>query len=1085
MITFFNAGAGSGKTYTLSEQLYLFLTVQNGNPNEVILTTFTIKAAEELKERVRQRLLEKGEAAKAAEMSNALIGTINGVCSSLVEKYSLEHCLSANLKVLDEASIKTLFENFLTNNIDDSVYQELNRLSYRFSLYESNDYRQKQVLKPCWPDLVKKMVEKFRSYNFTQGQMTTSKEAAIEKIAAFLVTKDDLKIDSLLASLNNGPNWFDNRDPLAGDLATLEALKQFSRKKNKQDFQWCEFEKAAKGLTKTFIKKNPDVADVVDKIASYYQTLLFKQEWIRLTELLYDTAFDLIQRYQQYKKERGLIDFTDQEALLLEMLQANETVKKEIKDTYKLIMVDEFQDCSPLQIAVFTKLQQLIKETIWVGDPKQSIYGFRGADEQLFTRTMNAVEANGNKIQILDTCYRSRPAIVEAANQIFSGIFNGILPPDRIALKPSKECMERENGYNDNSLQVIFCEAGNLDSYYTILAEKIKAIIDSPRQVYEISGNRFRKIRGNDIALLFRDRANMGKMAEVLRNAQVPVSIESGGFKQQAEVLWMSGLIRLLINPFDSLAIANLLLLEDTVHNVEELIVERLNYLHAKVEDTEQPHWREHSEIAKRIVAHENLISQMPLVQAMQLLVSISDLPLYAARWGNYDVRISNINQIITLAKLYQEQCGMLGIATTLSGFLDILQNHDRIPAIDSVDAVQLLTVHESKGLEWPMVIPVKLDVSMKHCRHIFNTIHVIQPTEFDLNDVLKSQLILYLVWPFASREKVPSGLEEAAGVLNEQLHAYWNAQKEEDRLLYVALTRAKEYLLFTADTTPKTYSGIESSTRFNPSPLFTKEHLLHLLQEAKSTKSSIIPGSQLVITVEIAMGVETLEETCKDTAPAFVSWYDHGKAVTPSVFTKRFISPSEMMDDDITSVIVNDLGLVNSVLSVCKDNQISDEALGNAIHLAFASWNPEDPKERRISVIEMLFSRLGLYGHTDSALLDDNFEGFWKFLQKKYNPTKVWREFSLNLVAEANREVITGIADLVLETEGELVLVDHKTFRGSFDKQVMNRENAFYAGKYNGQLSSYKNLLEQATGKKVSAGLIHYVMQGRLVELV
>jgi ATP-dependent exoDNAse (exonuclease V) beta subunit len=111
MITFFNAGAGSGKTYLLSEELSKFLLEKGGKPSQVILTTFTVKSAEELKERVRNRMHEKNQATKAAEMSAALIGTINSVCSQLVEKYAMEQGLSPELRVMDEESAG----NFLVN----------------------------------------------------------------------------------------------------------------------------------------------------------------------------------------------------------------------------------------------------------------------------------------------------------------------------------------------------------------------------------------------------------------------------------------------------------------------------------------------------------------------------------------------------------------------------------------------------------------------------------------------------------------------------------------------------------------------------------------------------------------------------------------------------------------------------------------------------------------------------------------------------------------------------------------------------------------------------------------------------------
>ena len=170
MIKFYNAGAGSGKTHTLSEELADFIIEQNGSPSQVILTTFTIKAAEELKERVRKALLQKGETAKAAEMSNALIGTVNSICSRLVEKYALEEGLSPELRVLDEISAKIFFDEFVNNSVDDVVFIELNKLSQRFSAYEKveGQFNAIDKLRTSWPGMVKALASRFRAYNFNK-----------------------------------------------------------------------------------------------------------------------------------------------------------------------------------------------------------------------------------------------------------------------------------------------------------------------------------------------------------------------------------------------------------------------------------------------------------------------------------------------------------------------------------------------------------------------------------------------------------------------------------------------------------------------------------------------------------------------------------------------------------------------------------------------------------------------------------------------------------------------------------------------------------------------------------------------------
>ena len=142
-----------------------------------------------------------------------------------------------------------------------------------------------------------------------------------------------------------------------------------------------------------------------------------------------------LQQYQDEKKVRGLIDFTDQEHLLYQLLE-NASVQAVLKAEIDLLMVDEFQDTSPLQLALFLRLAKLAKKVVWVGDVKQAIYGFRGSDPELMNSVLKHLEANGGKTEVLATSWRSRPELVSYVNTVFVPTFAHLLPKDRVALQP-------------------------------------------------------------------------------------------------------------------------------------------------------------------------------------------------------------------------------------------------------------------------------------------------------------------------------------------------------------------------------------------------------------------------------------------------------------------------------------------------------------------------------------------------------------------------------------------------------------------------------------------------------------------------
>ena len=119
--------------------------------------------------------------------------------------------------------------------------------------------------------------------------------------------------------------------------------------------------------------------------------------------------------YQEFKKKRGLIDFVDQEQLLLKALDLPD-VSNVLQEELDLLLVDEFQDTSPIQLALFLKLAEAATETVFVGDVKQAIYGFRGSDPELMQAVLKTVEKEGGRKEVLGKSYRSRGHLVEYTN---------------------------------------------------------------------------------------------------------------------------------------------------------------------------------------------------------------------------------------------------------------------------------------------------------------------------------------------------------------------------------------------------------------------------------------------------------------------------------------------------------------------------------------------------------------------------------------------------------------------------------------------------------------------------------------------
>ena len=619
-------------------------------------------------------------------------------------------------------------------------------------------------------------------------------------------------------------------------------------------------------------------------------------------------------------------------------------VRREIAASFKLIIVDEFQDSSPVQLAVFSKLSAIIENSIWVGDPKQSIYGFRDSDAALFNASLKAVAAQAkNKIEALGVSYRSRPPLVQAANEVFSGIFKCFMPADNITLTPCSKHTEREQDYRDPAITVQFYEDTTIDNYLLSVAKKVAEILKSDKEVYDCKTEGFRKIRGGDIALLFRANTNISKTAQALKAHGVEVSCQGQGLQQQAEVLWISNLLRLLVNDSDDLAIANLMLLENAVEGVEALIQERMYHLQT---GSKRILWSEHSPVCSQVISQKELLTHMPLASSIAYLVTLSDLPMYMARWGNQQQRMANIQMVIEHAATYQQQSMVTSVAATFSGFLEHLSSCMQLPASGGENAVTVMTVHKAKGLEWPMVILVKLDMLKTDSRTLFNQVHVQQPETLELDNLLHGQKIIYLPWPFAGKDKVGEERKASRDALDLKLMSGKKCCMEEDRLLYVAMTRAREYLVLPYF---KRSSGacIESPDRISPSGLFSAAHFKELSGVASYTaKEHVLSG--ITLTVEAVPGYDSqtgetsnkIEEVC---------YYNMGQKQQGTQHPGRFIAPSAA--EKITGgVRLKVLDYESKYLSLNQVPVHLQATMGQMVHHGLASWQPDDAGLKRIT---------------------------------------------------------------------------------------------------------------------------------------
>ncbi|RYF85167.1 MAG: hypothetical protein EOO00_14405, partial [Chitinophagaceae bacterium] len=341
--------------------------------------------------------------------------------------------------------------------------------------------------------------------------MERSRDEAKKMAAKFLQTNRRSSLTQIWEMIEETKDCVPEGSPTLKDTANLTALEELRQKSESRSFrEYADFAAMCAPPGVKFGKLNEWYTELCAVVSTYHRTPEFANDYTRLIHLLYDTAFQMIDAYQQYKAERGLIDFADQEILFLQMLRENEAVRNEISLSFRLVMVDEFQDSSPVQLAIFSALSKLVQNSIWVGDPKQAIYGFRDSDSQLFELAMQSVDKNrANKRINLGENFRSRPGLVYAVNEIFKGIFRDSLSDDQIVLAPSAESLVRERSYKTAPLEVLAFPAMKEEYKFAAIGEYIKELLASGRQVYDKEHCKQRGIRGSDIAILFRSNSQL------------------------------------------------------------------------------------------------------------------------------------------------------------------------------------------------------------------------------------------------------------------------------------------------------------------------------------------------------------------------------------------------------------------------------------------------------------------------------------------------------------------------------------------------------------------------------------------------
>lgn len=1110
-ITFINAGAGSGKTFSLIEHLYSWVVDHNNNPKKVLLTTFNKAAAAEIRERAQSKLLSKQRFTEANQLQEAPIGTVHAVGYSFIKKYWYLLGISPEVREISENEKDIFFLQAIADVPSDDELDRLSHLNISFNFTNSMGHYQPDQ----WRKDVLKIMEEAQTNNIDLND-PASLNYSLNKVKE--IYSGSVNSNSLPEIVRKCKAVMEGT--VLGTIPYKKAnekidqhVEKFGNNKTPTYSDICDFNTTYTDICKAYAAKKYDTTRSQIPEFDFTQIDVLRELIIEYTELVFDIARRAMESYKSFKIERGLVDFPDMEKYFLQLLD-NELVQREVTETIDLVMVDEFQDSNPIQINIFIKLAELAKQSYWVGDPKQSIYGFRGTDPELIQNVIQEFTKPNDQrnlnIELLKMSWRSTPELVRFANAIFSQRMQ-----DQVQDIPLKDRMAI-NGDEDNNEFTAWREAvsisplkaadtialiparktdmkfggiqfwqahqegnngftmGNLEVLREQIVDKVSKMVFEQVEITCRETKKIRPIRLSDICILTGSNHQVSEIAKSFQDAGYAANAIVDGLSETIEFRILQDVATLFLDSNHALSIAELAMVYDANLDTQDIIAKRLKLvipmLHAgsgKLSAEHYPQlndWLKDAHHRKLVAALQHQSAYLSVSNLLQKVVNHFNLFLKMFGFSKSSVRQANLLRLVELAGDYESYAIRMNQGAGLSGFFAFVQANPKkdVQAGTSEDAVHVMTYHKAKGLEWPFVILANLDAdslsdSVFYKRNYFNT-RVINSREFDIHHPLRHRVIDFSFWPFGTSKTPSAELIEKLKLREDCKRTFRNVSNEESRLMYVAVTRARDILALISST-PKKLSRLQ-----NVLPDWNVE------DSVKNTQSNSLvdlfdTGSRVHFELWNQSDFGHIEHLRyptekkyfkKDIPQPQESPYHLRPSKQPALQECRVIEPVKIHDRLATKAKEpSELGDALHALLYLKDRKNFAQVAAQSATLPKLGISPDD--------------------------FVDNTHEFNEYIQSNFQPIQSHRELYLELLH--GKQLASGEADLILEQEKGLILIDYKTFPGNRD-QITDPKNEFYAGKYSGQLDLYTKMAEHKLGKPVEKRLIYYVVQGVMVEL-
>lgn len=720
------AGPGSGKTRVLVER-FAWLAERGCDPERILAITFTEKAANELKARLVQRFASQPE--KRRKVERAQISTIHAFCHAMLREHALEAGLDPQFEVLDDVEAAALRVEAMSRTLDE-VAQE-----------RQTDFVR---LAEVWPaaDMAGALLAVHDAMRAAVGlEEGLGAPAGEEDIAQLKQQCVELITEAVRQAQPTTPNRRER----------LESLRELRQEAERLEPR--ELESRLHGIKLTGAEKGVSEAVKLAREAAGQAVSSWLLERYRAQREL---LTGVLRRYDHdsriARRELGVLDYSDLEEYALRLLRESDAARRAVMERYEHILMDELQDTNPLQWKI---LQQVRRPGRFfaVGDVNQSIYGFRYAEPALFREYQKKVADSGWTVDRLSRNYRTRAEILEGVKRI-------LVEGERPGIEPHFFQPQAAYGDGEGPFIEVYCAAseGRMDEAPEVMpwvAARLLELYGTPLA----SENRL--ARFSDMAVFVRNSNSFDAVEQALKRYSIPYVITGGKtFFDAQEAVDLINVLRVLAAPEDEVALFSLLRSPFFGVSDEELLERRIGREWLTKEEEEQ------------IGELRSLADAIPLAAVLARLVDASG---YSARLTAAE--LANVEKLLALIDSLEQRHGR-GAAEILAE-IEVLKESSQeanAPALESGDAVQLMTIHKAKGLEFPFVVVAALEKRERN-----ETAPALYHPDCGLG----------FRWVLPDGKKISDRIhEEAKDKIDEK------NKLERDRLLYVALTRAKDRLI-------------------------------------------------------------------------------------------------------------------------------------------------------------------------------------------------------------------------------------------------------------------------------------------------